>query len=33
MQQIRSWEVSDELWQRVEPFIPLPGRIAEEVPA
>jgi transposase len=26
MQKIRSWELSDELWQRVEPFIPLPSR-------
>lgn len=26
MQRIPSWEVSDELWKRVEPFIPLPAR-------
>ena len=26
MQRIRLWKVSDELWKRVEPFIPQPSR-------
>jgi transposase len=26
MQRIQSWKVSDELWKRVEPFIPRPAR-------
>ncbi len=30
MSRIQSWEVSDSLWQRVEPLIPRPARVAQK---
>ena len=29
MAQIKSWEVSDELWAKVEPLVPIPKRSTE----
>ena len=30
MAKVKSWEVSDEFWSRVEPLIPVRQRVAEQ---